>query len=166
MESLQKNMLEFKKQLKKGEIQKAYKGIMEYFVSLKKHFSNEHPICSEVGNVYFVYLDMTYLPISTKSLKDRDLKVAIVFFYDKFRFEIWLSGKNKEILKKYWNVFKESNWDKYRIVKPQKGVDSIVEHILVENPDFSDTESLSKQIDKVAVKFIKDIERLLSKRAA
>jgi hypothetical protein len=162
MKSLQENMIEYKKQLEKGIIQKAYQGLMEYMMSLKNHFANKYPDLSVPGSIYYGYMDMTYFSILPKSLKDRDLKIAIVFLYDTFRFEIWLSGKNKQVLAKYWKIIKENDWDKYKIVAPVKGVDSIVEHILVDNPDFSDLEVLTKQIEKGTLKFIHNIESFLS----
>jgi hypothetical protein len=165
MRSLQENMIEYKKQLEKGIIQKAYQGLMEYMMSLKKHFTNKYSDFSAPGSIYYGYMDMTYFSILPKSLKDRDLKIAIVFLYDTFRFEIWLSGKNKQVLSKYWKVFNKNKWDKYKVVEPAKGVDSIVEHILVDNPDFSDLDDLTKQIEKGTLIFIKDIESFLSKTA-
>ncbi len=165
MRSLQENMAEFRKQLEKGTIQKAYQGLIEYMMSLKNHFAGKYPDYSIPGGIYYGYMDMTYFSVLPKSLKDRDLKIAIVFLYDAFRFEIWLSGKNKRVLSKYWQFFKKSNWDKYKIVEPVKGVDSIVEHVLMDNPDFSDLANLTKQIDKATLKFIKDIEGFLAKTA-
>ena len=165
MKSSQENMIEFKKQLEQGIIQKAYQGLMEYMLSLRNHFTNKYPDFSVPGNIYYGYMDMTYFSILPKSLKDRDLKIAVVFLYDAFRFEIWLSGKNKLVLAKYWKIIKENNWDKYKIVAPEKGVDSIVEHILVDNPDFSDLAVLTKQIDDGTLKFIQDIEGFLTKAA-
>jgi hypothetical protein len=166
MKSLQENMAEFGKQLEKGTIQKAYQGLMGYMMSLKNHFSDKYPDYSTPGSLYYGYMDMTYFSILPKSLKDRDLKIAIVFLYDTFRFEIWLSGKNKQILTKYWKIIKESSWDKYKIVEPVKGIDSVVEHILVDNPDFSNLDALTKQIEQGALKFIRDIESFLAKTAA
>lgn len=165
MKSLQENMVEFRKQLEKGSIQKAYLGLMEYMMSLKNHFLNEYPDYSTPGSLYNGYMDMTYFSILPKSLKDRDLKIAIVFLYDAFRFEIWLSGRNKQVLARYWEIINRSKWDKYKVVKPAKDVDSVLEHILVENPDFSDLDILTKQIDQGTLKFIQDIERFLAKNA-
>jgi hypothetical protein len=165
MKSLQENMIEFRKQLEKGAIQKAYFGLMEYMMSLKNYFSDQHPDFSTPGSLYNGYMDMTYFSIYPKSLKDRDLKIAIVFLYDTFRFEVWLSGKNKQVLAKYWQVFSKNKWNKYKIVEPTKGVDSVVEHILVDNPDFSDLDVLTKQIEQGTLKFIQDIEGFLSKNA-
>ena len=161
MNLLQENMAEFKKQLEKGAIQKAYLGLMEYMMSLKNHFSKTYPDYSTPGSLYNGYMDMTYFSILPRSLKERDLKIAIVFLYDNFRFEIWLSGKNKQVLAKYWQIISKRRWDKYKVVEPGKGVDSVLEHILVSNPDFSDLDALTKQIEHGTLKFIQDIEMFL-----
>ena len=139
---------------------------MEYMMSLKHHFSNQYPDYSTPGNLYNGYLDMTYFAIFPESLKDRNLKIAVVFRYDTFRFEVWLSGKNKPVLKNYWQMINQSKWRKYTVVEPTKGVDSVLEHILVDNPDFSDLVVLTKQIEAGTVQFIQDIERFFAKNAA
>ena len=38
MESLRENLNEYRIQLEKGSIQKAYRGLMEYIMELKSHF--------------------------------------------------------------------------------------------------------------------------------
>jgi hypothetical protein len=162
MESFHESVNEYRKQLKKGAIQTAYKGLMEYFMSLKTHFKNKYPDFFVSGSIYYGYMDMTYFSLFPKSLKDRKLKIALVFVYDTFRFEIWLAGSNKQIQSKYWKLFKESDWKKYHVVSTTTGVDSIVEYILVDNPDFRDPDALTKQIEKGTLKFIKDIESFLS----
>jgi hypothetical protein len=166
MKSLQENMIEYRKQLEKGAIQKAYRGLMEYMLSLKNHFSSKHPDYSTSGSIYSGYMDMTYFSVVPGSLKDRDLKIAIVFVYDSFRFEVWLSGRNQRVLAKYWEIFKESGWDKYKLAEQGKWADSVLEHILVDSPDFSDLEALTKQIEQGTVKFIQDVENFLAENAA
>lgn len=163
MSALQENMTEFKKQLEKGMIQKAYQGLLEYTITLKNHFSNKYPEYSVSGSLYSGYMDMTYFSVFPKSLKERDLKIAIVFIYDAFRFEIWLSGKNKQVLAKYWEIIKQSGWHKYKAVEPVKGVDFVLEHVLVDNPDFSNLDALTKHIEQGSMEFIQDIESFLSK---
>jgi hypothetical protein len=68
-----------------------------------------------------------------------------------------------QVQSKYWKIFKESNWNKYHIVPTTKGADSILEHILVDNPDFRDLDKLTKQIEKGTLKFIGDVESFLPK---
>jgi hypothetical protein len=44
-----------------------------------------------------------------------------------------------------------------------KGADSILEHVLVENPDFNDLNTLTNLIEQEALLFIKEVERFLTK---
>jgi hypothetical protein len=163
MEPFHEYMDEYRKQMEKGDIKKAYRGLMEYIMDLRTHFKNKYPDYFVSGSIYYGYMDMTYFSFSPESLKSKKLKIAIVFIHDTFRFEVWLAGYNKQIQTKYWKLFKESDWNKYRIPSTTKGVDSIIEFILVDNPDFSDLDTLTKQIEKGTLKFIKDIENFLSK---
>jgi len=163
MESFHEYMDEYRKQIEKGIISKAYKGLMEYILDLKTYFKNKYPDHFVSGSIYFGYMDMTYFSFYPKSLGDKKLKVAVVFLHEAMRFEVWLAGANKQVQSKYWKLFKESNWNTYRLVPTTKGADSILEHIAVDNPDFHDLDKLTKQIEKETMKFIKDIENFLSK---
>jgi hypothetical protein len=155
-------MYEYKKQLEKGDIIKAYQGLMEYFRDLRSHFKNEYPEYSVPSNIYYGYMDMTYFSIIPESLKQHKLKIAIVFEYDTFRFEVWLSGMNRNIQAKYWELIKESDWNKYHMASNPRSVDYIIDCILVDKPDFSDLGALTKQIEMGTLKFIKDVEGFLS----
>jgi len=161
MDSFSEHMKEYRKQMMRGVIKEAYKGLMEYLMNLRLHFKNKYPNYF-VGALYEGYMDMTYFSFSPQALKDQKLRIAIVFIHDAVRFEVWLAGYNKEVQTKFWKLFKESDWDKYHIVPTTKGVDSILEYILVENPDFSDLDNLTEQIEKETLKFVKDVENFLS----
>jgi hypothetical protein len=165
MESFQEYINEYRKQLEMGAIQVAYKGLMEYLMGLRTHFNNKYPDYFVSGSIYYGYMDMTYFSIFSKTLKERKLKIAIVFLHEKFRFEVWLSGVNKQVQTKYWKLIKESNWNKYHIVSTTKGADSIIESFLVDNPDFSDLDTLTKQIEMETLRFIKDVESFLTNTA-
>ena len=162
MDSFNQYMEEYKKEMKKGTIRNAYKGLMEYIMDLRTHLQNKYPE-HFVSSLYYGYMDMTYFSFSPDSLKDRKLKIAIVFIHDTVRFEVWLSGQNKQIQKEYWKLIKESNWDRYTVVPTTGGVDSIIEHVLIDNPDFSDLDNLTNQIEEGTLKFICDVEEFLGK---
>lgn len=162
MESLSKYISEYKKQMEKGTIQKAYQGLMEYIMYLRTRFIKKFSDW-ETGNLYQGYMNMTYFPIFTKSLKDRKLKIAVVSVHQTSRFEIWLSAQNKQIQAEYRKLFKEDDWNKYTITASAKGVDSIIEHTLVDDPDFGDLDALTEQIETGVLNFVADIETFLSK---
>ena len=163
MASFHENMNEYKKQLRRGAVQKAYQGLMNYIMGLRLHFENKYPDYSVSGSIYFGYMDMTYFSFFPESLKLRKLKVGIVFVHCTFRFEVWLFGYNKNVQAKYWKMIKESGWNRYRIPLTTTGADSILEHVLVEDPDFSDLDALTSQIERGTLKFIEDVEDFLSK---
>ena len=162
MESFHEYMNEYRKQMEKGDIKEAYKGLMEYIMDLRVFFKNKYHDYFVSGSIYYGYMDMTYFSFFPESLKRRKLKIGIVFIHDTCRFEVWLFGYNKQVQTKYWKLFKESDWNKYRIPSTTKGVDSIMENILVDNPDFDDLDTLTKQIEIGTLKFIKDVENFLS----
>jgi hypothetical protein len=162
MEKLNEYMREYKSQLEKGVLQKAYKGLMEYMMGLKIYLKKKYPDYYISSNIYFGYMDMTYFSFTPKSLKDQHLKIALVFLHEACRFEVWLGGSNKEVQIQTWNKIKESDWEKYPLVPTTQGYDSIVEQILVEDPDFGDLDTLTKQIEEETLIFIEDMEDFLS----
>jgi hypothetical protein len=162
MESLSESINEYKKQMKDGVIPKAYRGLMEYVMDLRIHFSKKFPGWAP-GNIYQGYMDMTYFPIFPRELTSRKLKIAIVLIHEKIRFEIWLAAQNKQIQLEYRRLFKEGNWDKYRIPVTTKGVDSIMEYTLTDTPEFQNLAALTEHIEKGSLAFISDIENFLSK---
>ena len=161
--SIRKDMEEFQGQLRKGAIQKAYKALLTYMMGLRMHFKKRYSE-SAVSALYQGYMDMTYFAIFPPLLKDRDLKIAIVFKYDAFSFEAWLAGRNRKVNRQYWELLRDSQWPGYRVVTPAKGVDSILECDLAKQFDFSDPDALTSNIETATASFIDDIEGFLSRR--
>ena len=130
-------------------------------MGLRTHFKN-HVAGSTVSGLYQGYMDMTYFALFPSSLKHRNLKIAIVFNYDAFGFEAWLAGGNRKVQRQYWESFKDSQWPEYRVVTPEKGIDSILECDLVTDFDLDYPDALTASIEKATVAFINDIERFLA----
>jgi len=162
MGSFQASMHEYKQQLEKGHIQKAYRGLMDYFGELRSHLKNKYPQYSVSSAVYYGFMDMTYFSFTPLSIKRRNLKIPVVFVHEAFRFEVWLAGVNRDVQAKYWKLIKENDWNKYHISSNPRGVDYIVDHILIDDPDFSDLDTLTKQIERGTLDFISDVEGFLS----
>ena len=106
---------EYKNQLKKGLITKAYRALIKYLMSLRLYFKKKYPDFFVSSNIYYGYMDMSYFAFFSETLKQKKLKVAVVFIHESFRFEVWLIGYNKKIQKKYWSFFKKSDFKKYSI---------------------------------------------------
>ncbi len=155
-------MFEYKRQLAKGVIKEAYNGLMSYMGHLRSYFEHKYPAIPVSGNVYYGFMDMTYFALFPASLRNRKLKVAVVFLHEQFRFEVWLAGVNKAVQNRYWRLFEESNWKKYTLPQQTRATDSILEHVLADNPDFGDLEALTKQIEDGTLEFIKEVTSYLA----
>ncbi|MCL4249852.1 MAG: hypothetical protein KJ065_17025 [Anaerolineae bacterium] len=161
MTSIQQDMEEFQRQLSTGAVTRAYRALLAYMLDLRTHFEKNHPDFG-VSGLYQGYMDMTYFAIFPPALKQRDLKIAIVFNYETFRFEVWLSPRNRNVHRQYWELFKDSHWPAYRVVPPAKEADSMVECDLANDVDFSDLEALTSTIETGTLAFIAAMERFLS----
>ena len=80
MESFHESMHEYRKQLKKGAIKQAYKGLMDYFNALRVYFKKKYSDYFVSGSVYYGYMDMTYFSFFPKSFKRRKLKNCDSFY--------------------------------------------------------------------------------------
>jgi hypothetical protein len=155
-------MQEYRAQLQQGAIQQAYRGLMDYMQSLRLTFQKNHPEFTVSGNLYFGYMDMTYFAIIPPLFKERSLKIAVVFNHPAFRFEVWLSGVNRQVQEQVWKSIREAGWEQYPLVADPKSSDAILEHILIQEPDFSDLDLLTSQIERGTLEFIRLMDDCLT----
>ena len=69
MGSFHEYIEEYRIQLEKGAIKKAYRGLMEYMMDLRTHFKDKYPDFYVSGSIYLGYMDMTYFSFFPKSIK-------------------------------------------------------------------------------------------------
>lgn len=161
MKSSDDPIIEFRAELKKETIQQAYRRLMEYCSGLRTHFQKTLLEYEVPGSLYQGYMDMTYFSIIPPALKQHKLKIAVVFLYDTYRFEVWLSGYNRQVQAVFWNKLRSSGIQPYHLVEDPLKADAILEHILVEDPDFNHPDELTRQIDKGVTEFIKEMLTIL-----
>nr|WP_320024135.1 hypothetical protein [uncultured Acetobacterium sp.] len=146
---------EYTNQLQLGEIQIAYRGILEFMGQLRAAFIKKYPHY-DVSNIYQGYLDMSYFSLSTKPLKDKGLKIAIVYLHEKGSFEVWLSARNRDIAKTHQTIF-DSLSDEINVFHDSNNQDAIVECVLTRIADFEDQAQLINTIDQGVEKFVSAI---------
>ncbi|TGL12576.1 DUF7000 family protein [Leptospira meyeri] len=144
----------YKEQLQIGDIQEAYAGLVKYVTKLGTNLAKNLSKTYSFGSLFQGYMDYTYFYYSNKFLKDRKLKMGFVLNHPKMQFEVWLLGQTIPIQERYWEYFKNTKWNKNRTTKPQY---SILETVIIENPNFNDLEKLSNQIEKSLVQVTADI---------
>jgi hypothetical protein len=124
--SLGDDLAELQSQLGKGALQRSYGAILSYMSQLRAHFVTRDG-GRAVSALYQGSFDMTYFALFPPALKSRGLKLAIVFNYDSFAFEVWLAARNRALQRRYWQLVRDSSWSGHRLVEPAVGIDAIVE---------------------------------------
>jgi hypothetical protein len=135
----------YKEQLNRGDIQYAYVGIVKFVTRLGSVLSKNLSESYTFGSIFQGYMDYTYFYYTNDYLKKRKLKMGLVLNHSKMQFEIWLLGQTIPIQEKYWEYFKSTKWNENRTTRPQY---SILEAVLIINPDFNNLEKLTKQIEE------------------
>ena len=67
---------------------------MTFISGLKTDLEKNYPNYV-VSSLYLGYMDMTYFAFRPSDLKNKKLKIALVFLHEQGRFEAWLGGSNK-----------------------------------------------------------------------
>lgn len=160
MKTLNELIEEYMHVLQQGEMQVAHKGILEFLGKLRAEFVRKHPHY-DVSSIYQGYMDMSYFSLSTKSLKDKGLKIAIVYLHEKGDFEVWLSARNRDIAKSYVSLFNSNICDEVNFFHDINNPDAIIECILTPTPNFEDQTSLIDTIDQGVEKFVTTTSDLL-----
>ncbi|WP_299222607.1 AraC family transcriptional regulator [uncultured Aquimarina sp.] len=138
-----------------------YHQLINYMKELKAFFHKEYDTYFKLGNVYQGNPDFSYFSLTTDELKKQKLKFVIILNHKMMFFSICLSGQNKSIRKKYWEMFKDSDWSTYHLAESINDSLSIIDQTIVEEPDFSNKRTLTELIEKESLKFINEIKDIL-----
>ena len=163
MKSLNESIKEYRAAMQKGDVPRAYRGIIDYMLMLRTHFRKTYPDLSVSGNFYQGYMDMTFFTLVPVTFEGHKLKIALIFNHERMAFEAWLSAVNKEVQAEFLELFRKETWLDYRIPFDPAGSDSILECDLTTDPDFNHPDLLTSHIDKGIWKFIGEVERFLYK---
>ena len=143
----------YKELLKNGDVQVAYAELVKYVQKLKTVFAKDLSDTYSVGSVFQGYMDYTYFYLSNDFLKDKKLKLGLVFNHNHVRFEAWLFGQTKDVQENYWKLLKNTKW----INGSKMPQYSIFEVVLVDSPDFDDLDRLTESIKNKLVSVAEDI---------
>ncbi|WP_075344724.1 AraC family transcriptional regulator [Tenacibaculum agarivorans] len=138
-----------------------YHQLINYMKELRLFFQKEYDTIFKLGKIYQGDPNFSYFSLTTEVLKEQKLKFVIILNHKELSFSICLSGQNKSIRKKYWNIFKNSDWNKYHLAESIDNSLSIIDQTIVKEPDFNNRMSLTEQIEKESLKFINEIKSIL-----
>jgi hypothetical protein len=155
-------LADFKAQLRKGRIQQAYRHIFTMFADLAGELKSARQGAVSVNSLYHGYLDMTYLPVTTDVLKDHGFKIAVVFDYASFGFELWLSAVNRKKRMDMLAVLADAAISGYTPVGRDANTDAIIEHKPAGLDDLGNRKQVVSRLGKETLRFIDDMEKFVA----
>ncbi len=150
----------YKEQLDKGDILIAYSQLVRFVMKLRVHFIKNLSEQYSFTGILHGYMDYTYFYYSNEFLKKKKLKLGFVLNHSEMRFEVWLIGNTKSIQKEYWNLLKESKWNKDKKEMPKH---SVLESVLENKPDFDNLPLLSQKIENKLIELSDEIMNAIKK---
>lgn len=82
--------------LQTTQLQKAYQEWLRWFRFLRGELENQMPEFKFQAAVAENGMDYAYFQFASFPLKEKGLKIAVVFLHREFRLEVWLSGVNRK----------------------------------------------------------------------
>ena len=81
--------------LQTTDLQKAYQEFIRLFRFLRNELERQMPDFRFQSSITENAMDYAYFSFTDPALKEKGLKLVIVFDYKNFRLEVWLSGVNR-----------------------------------------------------------------------
>jgi len=144
MKNLNHYVAIYKEQLDKGDILIAYNELVKFVMKLRVGFIKRLSKQYSFSGILHGYKDYTYFYYTNDFLKSKKLKLGVVLNHGEMRFEIWLLGNTIAVQKNYWDLLKDSKWNKDKIEMPKY---SILEVIIENDPNFDELPLLSQKIE-------------------
>ena len=145
MRQMQSCIESYTRQVRLGELPKAYREILSFLSKLRGSLAKKYPAYT-CQALYAGYMDMSYFACTPPFLRERRLKVAIVYVHQLMRFEIWLGGVNRSVHAAFRERLRTIGLGEFSLSETGPGVDSILQAILEDHPDFNRQDLLSHHL--------------------
>lgn len=86
----------YRELLQTTNLQKAYQEWFRWFRFLRNELERQMPDCKFQAVVAENGMEYAYFQFTSIPLKEKGLKVAVVFLHERFSLEVWLSGINRK----------------------------------------------------------------------
>lgn len=160
MASISEDLALLQDQLRRGAVQRAYGSIISAMSQLRSYFMARDGERA-VSALYQGVFDMTYFALFPPALKSRGLKLAIVFDYESFTFEVWLAARNRALQRRYWQLLRDGGWSAHRLVEPASGIDAIVERDVADAGALGAPDVLAARVDAAARELLDELTAFL-----
>ena len=151
---------EYKKIVQTTDIQLGYKELINSIKHLKSYLQKEMKNFIFSKNIVENNLEYTYFHFTNKELKSHGLKLVLVFTHKEFKFEIFLSGVNRQKQINFFNDIKDKKI-KYILSNNPSKTDYVLKYEINDNFNYETLEEISIDIYSDIKEFTKYILLLL-----
>ena len=151
---------EYKKIIQTTDIQLGYKELINSIKHLKSYLQKEMKNFIFSKNIVENNLEYTYFHFTNKELKSHGLKLVLVFTHKEFKFEIFLSGVNRQKQINFFNDIKDKKI-KYILSNNPSKTDYVLKYEINNNFNYETIEEISIDIYSDIQEFTKYILLLL-----
>lgn len=149
----QKLLMNYKTLLQTTDLEKSYQEFIRLFRFIRIELEKNMTQYKFQSNIVENGMDYSYFQLTDEELKKTGLKIAIVFVHKTFQFEVWLSGYNRKVQCKYYELFKDDENIFLSCNDPKKN-DYILKLSLDCLSDFSDGNNLVNIIKEKTLELI------------
>jgi hypothetical protein len=150
---------EYKRLLQTTNLQKGYQEFVKLFRALRTYLQKELPEYTFTGNIVENNMDYSYFQLANEDMKTKGLKIVIAFVHGEFTYQVWLSGLNRDIQRKYYEEFTEKSHPYVLTDNPSK-TDYVLKTELIDDCNYNDVADLMKTIKESVVEFIHNVEQI------
>lgn len=150
---------EYKELLQTTNLRECYQEFIKLFRYIRVSLEKSMPEYKFQGNIVENGMDYSYFLFTNKNLKEKGLKMAVVFVHSNFQFEVWLSGYNRNYQSKYYDLLKGKNIP-FELTDNPTQKDYILRVTLEGSVDLSDVSFLIKEIKSISNKLLMFVETL------
>ena len=97
---------EYKELLQTANLREGYQEFIKLFRYIRVALEKSMPEYKFQGNIIENGMDYSYFLFTNKNLKEKGLKMAVVFVHSNFQFEVWLSAYNRNYQSQYYDLLK------------------------------------------------------------
>ncbi len=146
---------EYKKLLRTTNLREGYQEFIKLFHYIRAALEKSMPEYKFQGNIVENGMDYSYFSFTNDRLKEKGLKIAVIFVHKEFQFEVWLSGFNRKWQSKYYDLLKGRNIP-FELTDDPTRKDYILRVTLERSVDISDGDLLTRG-NKEYLKRIADV---------
>lgn len=151
---------EYKKILQSTNLQKGYQEFIKFFRGFRTYLARNLSEYKFTGNIVENNMDYSYFQFTNDELKSKGLKFVIAFTHNKFEYEIWLSGMNREIQINYHGKLSKTKHT-YTMSPDPNRFDYILKDKLFDEVNYDDCEKLFNTAKNNIQVFAKKIAKLV-----